>query len=149
MPRAVELKRDSAPDSIIDVIVGILVDTERRVLIAERPVGKHMAGAWEFPGGKLEPGEAAFAGLKREIEEELGVRIRSAEPFLEHRHRYPDRLVRLDVWWVLEYAGRAAPLEGQSLRWVGSDELLAAQMLPADAPLVSAVIGRLGRPGPG
>jgi 8-oxo-dGTP diphosphatase len=128
----------------IDVIAGVLTDGEGRVLIAERPAGKHMAGSWEFPGGKLLAGESPIAGLRRELAEELGVVVEDARPFWEHRHRYPDRIVRLDVWWVERFSGQAESREGQKLRWCDAAELSAATMLPADAPLVARVIAELG-----
>lgn len=128
----------------LNVIVGILTDGDGRVLIAERPAGKHMAGSWEFPGGKLMPGEPPIAGLRRELAEELGVFVQEARPFCELRHRYPDRAVRLDVWWVQRFSGRAEAREGQKLRWCDAAALSAAAMLPADAPLVARVIAELG-----
>jgi 8-oxo-dGTP diphosphatase len=127
----------------IDVIVGILTDPRGRVLIGRRQAGKHMAGAWEFPGGKLETGEAPLAGLRRELAEELGIRVYDAEPLLERRFQYPDRAVRLDVWWVLSYEGRARPCEGQQLSWVDAEALSDRDMLPADGPIVAAVRERL------
>jgi 8-oxo-dGTP diphosphatase len=126
----------------MDVIVGIVTDGGR-VLIAERPAGKHMAGSWEFPGGKLGPGEAPMAGLRRELAEELGILVEEAEHFLKHSFRYPDRFVRLDVWWVRSFSGSPEALERQVLRWCDAEALSAAAMLPADAPLVAAVIERL------
>ena len=138
--RTVEL---AAVSVTIDVIVGIVTDASGRVLIGQRPEGKHMAGSWEFPGGKLESGELPFDGLKRELMEELGIHVASAEPFLEQSHRYPDREVRLDVWWVEMFEGDARPLEGQVLRWVGPTELESVPLLPADAPIVAAIRRRL------
>jgi 8-oxo-dGTP diphosphatase len=140
VPRPAELV------GVIDVIVGILTDGAGRVLIAERPAGKHMAGLWEFPGGKLLPGEPPLVGLERELAEELGVIVEDARPFCELRHRYPDRAVRLDVWWVSRFDGRAESREGQALRWCDAAELSAAAMLPADAPLVARVVAELSPP---
>ena len=140
MSRAVEL---AAVSVTIDVIVGIVTDESGRVLIGQRPDGKHMAGAWEFPGGKLESGELPFDGLRRELMEELGIHVESAEPFLEQSHRYPDRKVRLEVWWVDSFEGEARALEGQALRWVGPTELETVPLLPADAPIVAAIRTRL------
>ena len=130
---------------MIDVVVGIVRDPRDRVLIGRRPAGKHMAGAWEFPGGKLQAGEPPLEGLKRELEEELGIIVDDADPFLERCHRYPDRRVHLDVWWVISYGGVARPLEGQILRWVDMTELADASLLPADAPIVAAICERLAR----
>jgi 8-oxo-dGTP diphosphatase len=142
MPRATELSEAPAQDAI-DVIVGIVRDSASRVLIGQRPKGKHMAGFWEFPGGKLEAGEPSLAGLKRELHEEIGIVVGAAEPLLEHTHRYPERTVRLDIWWILDYDGEARPREGQQLRWVEAAALSEAPLLPADAPIVAAVRQRL------
>jgi 8-oxo-dGTP diphosphatase len=142
VPRAAQLSAEPGA-VVVDVIVGIVLDARRRVLIARRPAGKHMAGAWEFPGGKLNPGEPPLAGLQRELEEEIGIVVESAEPLLEQRFRYPDRTVRLDVWWVSSFRGRAEPREGQELRWVAAESLAAVDLLPADEPIVAAVVERL------
>jgi 8-oxo-dGTP diphosphatase len=102
-----------------------------------------MAGAWEFPGGKLESGEEPLAGLKRELAEEVGIEVTAAEPLVEQNFQYPDRAVRLDVWWVLSYTGRVRSCEGQRLSWVETAELARADLLPADVPIVAAVRERL------
>jgi 8-oxo-dGTP diphosphatase len=143
VPRATELSGAQADSDALDVIVGIVRDSVSRVLIGQRPEGKHMAGFWEFPGGKLMPGEAPLAGLRRELHEELGIVVAAAEPFFEQHHRYPERAVRLDIWWVLDYSGEARPREGQRLRWVDAAALAEAPLLPADAPVVDAVRRRL------
>ena len=84
----------------IHVMAGAIADREGRILIAQRPRGRHMAGRWEFPGGKLANGEQPLEGLKRELAEELGVSVRAARPLIRLRHEYPDRRVLLDVWQV-------------------------------------------------
>jgi 8-oxo-dGTP diphosphatase len=142
MPRTVELSEDRVAE-VLDVIVGIVCDTEGRVLIGQRPEGKHMAGHWEFPGGKLKAGETPLAGLQRELLEEVGIIAGLAEPFLRLTHRYSERTVRLDIWWVLGYEGEVTAREGQALRWVDLDELAAAPLLPADAPIVASIRRRL------
>jgi 8-oxo-dGTP diphosphatase len=129
--------------AFVDVVVGIVTDADERVLIACRPAGKHMAGSWEFPGGKIEAGESALAGLRRELAEEVGVTVTAAEQLLKHEFDYPDRTVRLDVWWVSSWHGTVQSREGQRLKWVEAHELKAEQMLPADRPLVDAVCERL------
>ena len=83
----------------------MLIDGAGRVLIAQRPAGKHLAGGWEFPGGKLEPGETRAAGLARELREELGITIEQPRPLLRLRHTYPEGEVLLDVWVVRRYRG--------------------------------------------
>lgn len=123
----------------IHVVAGVLIDGAGRVLIAQRPPGKHLAGGWEFPGGKLEPGEARCAGLARELREELGVVIGRPRPLLRLRHRYPYGEVLLDVWVVRRYRGEPLGLDGQPLRWCRRDELSSAELLPADRPILAAL----------
>jgi mutator protein MutT len=126
-------------ESPIHVVAAVLIDARRRVLIAQRPAGKHMAGAWEFPGGKLEPGEAPAEGLARELREEIGITIDAPRPLLRLRHRYPTREVLLDVWVVRRYRGRPHGLDGQALRWCDRAALGTAELLPADRPILAAL----------
>lgn len=117
-----------------------MIDAKGRVLIAQRPPGKHLAGGWEFPGGKLEPGEERVAGLARELQEELGITLVGIpRPLIRVRHTYPTREVLLDMWVVKRYAGEPQGLDGQALRWCPEDELAAADLLPADKPIVAAL----------
>ena len=95
----------SQPPPRIDVVVGIVEDSVGRILVNQRRPGTHLAGLWEFPGGKRNAGEGRQAALARELHEELGIEVVTAEPLLTLRHDYPDRRVHLDVWSVLEYAG--------------------------------------------
>jgi mutator protein MutT len=129
--------RAAAP--VIHVAAGVLVDRRGRVLIAQRPPGKHLAGRWEFPGGKLEPGESAREGLRRELEEEIGVAIEQPRPLLRLRHRYDYGQVLLDVWVVRRYRGEPRGLDGQALRWCPRAELADADLLPADRPIMNAL----------
>lgn len=134
----------------IHVIAGALFDAAGRVLIAQRPRGRHMAGRWEFPGGKLGFGEDRLAGLKRELAEELGIAVRSAQPLIKLYHNYPDRRVLLDFWRVTEYTGTPQGLDSQALDWVKSDELPGHDMLEADRPIVTALrLPQLARVVPG
>jgi 8-oxo-dGTP diphosphatase len=144
VPRALELSA-AGTEKPIQVVVGILIDDYGRVLINQRPEGRHLAGAWEFPGGKLEQGESAASGLSRELREELGIEVQRAEPLLNLSHRYPDRSVNLDVWWVSAWSGVVMPCDGQVLRWVEPEALSAVPILPADRPIVRAVRARLER----
>jgi 8-oxo-dGTP diphosphatase len=123
----------------IDVAAAILIRPDGAVLLAQRPPGKVYPGYWEFPGGKLEPGEAPRHALERELAEELGIVVVSAEPFLEVSHAYPDRQVQLDVWAVAAYTGEPKPREGQPLRWVTVEELADTGLLAADRPIVAAL----------
>lgn len=127
----------------VDVVVGLIGDSNGRWLVNCRPLGDPLAGSWEFPGGKTQPGEAPLAALKRELEEELGIEVLEAEPVLVLEHDYPDKRVRLDVWHVRKFRGRAAPREGQPLRWVTPAECRELPLLPADGPIV-ARLGSLG-----
>ncbi len=130
----------------IHVAVGTIADAEGRVLIAQRPRGRHMAGRWEFPGGKLAAGEEALAGLKRELAEELGIAVSAARPLIRLRHVYPERRVLLDVWQVTGYEGEPQALESQALAWVRPDELPQHDLLEADRAIVTALrLPRLAR----
>lgn len=124
---------------MIHVVAGALFDTQGRILIAQRPPGKHMAGGWEFPGGKLEPEEQALAGLKRELQEELGVDVIDATPLIAYEHGYTDRRVLLDLWLVSRYIGEPRSVEGQPLQWVTLDELETVGLLEADRPMIPAL----------
>jgi len=123
------------------VVAAALYDRLGRVLIAERPPGKHMAGRWEFPGGKVAKGESELAALQRELAEELGIEVRAARAFMRLQHDYPDRRVELSLWIVQAYAGLPASREGQGLKWVVPAGLGAEDMLEADRPFVTALAG--------
>ena len=123
----------------IHVVAGVLGDTAGRVLVARRPGGTHLAGLWEFPGGKLAPGESREAGLARELAEELGIRVLAAHPLIWVEHRYPDREVALDVWRVESYSGTPYGREGQPIEWREVRSLDPAQFPPADAPVLAAL----------
>ena len=120
----------------IHVVAGALFDACGRVLIAQRPAGKHMAGGWEFPGGKLESHEDPLAGLQRELHEELGVDVHEAARLIAYEHTYADRCVFLDLWLVTRFTGCARSLEGQPLQWVALEDLDNVGLLEADAPMI-------------
>ena len=120
----------------IHVMAGALLDRKGRVLIAQRPAGKHMAGGWEFPGGKLAAGETPLAGLRRELQEEIGVDVIAATPLIAYRHQYADRTVFLDLWHVTEFSGTPQSLEGQPLQFVEVDDLEQVGLLEADRPMI-------------
>lgn len=130
----------------IHVVAGAIADGEGRILIAQRPRGRHMAGRWEFPGGKLASGEDPYAGLQRELAEELGVAVREARPLIRLRHEYPDRRVLLDVWQVTAYDGEPQALDAQALAWARPDELPKHDLIEADRAIVTALrLPRLAR----
>jgi 8-oxo-dGTP diphosphatase len=121
------------------VVAGVLRDCDGRILIAQRPAGKHMAGFWEFPGGKIAPGESGEQALARELTEELGVAVERCHPLLQLRHDYSDRVVELDVFVVDNYQGIPMSREAQALKWVMASELIREPLLPADRPIVDAL----------
>ena len=118
----------------IDVAVGILMKPNGDVLLGSRPEGKPYAGYWEFPGGKVEAGEAVLDALKREFAEEIGVRIISADPWCGVEHVYPHAHVRLHFFISREWQGEPRALEGQQLAWQGRMQL--EPILPATIPLL-------------
>ena len=122
------------------VAAAVLFDATGQVLITQRPAGKYMAGYWEFPGGKLDASEAAEQALARELHEELGIELRRCHRLLELRHDYADRAVHLEVFVVDESHGEPSGLEGQALRWVSVAALGQQNLLPADRPIVEALI---------
>jgi 8-oxo-dGTP diphosphatase len=123
----------------LHVVAGILRDDAGRVLVAERPAGKHLAGFWEFPGGKSDAGEAPLAALRRELHEELGIDVRSARPLISVPWTYPEKRIVLDAWLVDAYTGTPHAREAQALQWVAIDALRTLPMPPADVPIVSAL----------
>jgi 8-oxo-dGTP diphosphatase len=126
-------------ESPIHVVAGVIRDAAGRVLLAERPPGKHLAGHWEFPGGKIDPGESRFEALKRELAEEIGIEVRSATRLISVPWSYPEKRIVLDAWTVDAYAGTVHAREDQPLRWVEIAALSTLPMPPADAPIVTAL----------
>jgi 8-oxo-dGTP diphosphatase len=130
----------------VHVLVGLIADGAGRWLVNERRAGTHMAGHWEFPGGKRQEHEEPFAALKRELEEELGIDVQQAEPLLELVHDYPDKRVRLDVWLVQAYSGNVIAREGQALKWASVEECRDLPLLAADAPILQRLEGLFASP---
>ncbi len=123
----------TAPE--IHVVAGILA-RDGKVFIARRPQNAHQGGLWEFPGGKVAPGESARQALARELREELGIEVLEARPFVEIHHRYPDKTVWLDVWRVTSFRGEPHGREGQAARWADPGELSIADFPAADRPVL-------------
>ncbi|MCJ2027568.1 (deoxy)nucleoside triphosphate pyrophosphohydrolase [Methylobacterium sp. J-067] len=128
------------------VVAVALVDADGRVLVSERPAGKQLAGLWEFPGGKVEPGERPEETLIRELAEELGITV--AEPCLAPltfaSHPYPDFHLLMPLYVCRRWEGTPRSLEGQALKWVSPKALRDLAMPPADAPLIPFLIDLLG-----
>lgn len=132
----------------VRVVAGGLFDTAGRVLIAQRPAGAHMAGRWEFPGGKIDGGESELQALSRELTEELGVKLLSAERMLQLTHEYAERCVELSMWLVTAYEGEPMSLDGQALKWVKPADLANEDLLEADRPIVAALMDRAATSSP-
>jgi 8-oxo-dGTP diphosphatase len=122
-----------------------LVDADRRVLLAQRPEGKQLAGLWEFPGGKVEPGETPEECLVRELQEELGIEteIPCLAPLTFASHSYDDFHLLMPLYICRRFRGIAQPKEGQGLKWVMPRQMRDYPMPPADAPLVQFLIDLL------
>lgn len=121
------------------VVAAALFDAHGRVLIAERPAGKHMAGWWEFPGGKVAAGESDAAALVRELREELGIDSRPESELMTLTHEYPDRIIDLALWKAHLLRGEPRGLDGQALKWVDCQSLGNERLLPADEPFIAAL----------
>lgn len=121
------------------VVAGILRNADDQVLIAERLGDGPFHGLWEFPGGKIAGAEQATEALCRELSEEIGIAVLESRFFLSLEHSYPDRQVGIDFYMVDRWENEPRGLEGQRLRWVAIDELAAAELLPADLPVVEAL----------
>jgi 8-oxo-dGTP diphosphatase len=116
-----------------------LIDPDGRVLVAQRPPGKSMAGLWEFPGGKVEPGERPEESLIRELREELGIAVKEEclAPLTFASHLYPDFHLLMPLYVCRRWEGFVEAREGQQLKWVRPPELRNYPMPPADEPLIS------------
>ncbi|QNK00365.1 Nudix family hydrolase [Dyella telluris] len=121
------------------VMAGVLIDSQGRVLLAQRPPGKHLAGLWEFPGGKLEAGEAPADGLVRELHEELGVEATVSEPLIRVPWHYGERSLLLDARMVRAWQGEPASLDGQALQWRFPDAVDLGMLAPADQHILRAL----------
>jgi 8-oxo-dGTP diphosphatase len=123
----------------IHVAAGAIADSQGRILVARRPPGVHQGGLWEFPGGKLEPGETLADGLERELWEELGIRVLDSRPLIRVHHDYGDRHVLLDVHRVTAYSGEPAGREGQPLAWLSPGTMDPAAFPAADRPIITSL----------
>ena len=124
---------------MIEVAAAILERRDGAFLLAQRPAGKVYAGYWEFPGGKVEPGEAPAAALARELHEELGIDVRLAYPWVVRVYTYPHGTVRLRFFRVTAWQGEPHPREDQAIAWQARGAASAGPMLPANAPVLAAL----------
>jgi len=128
------------------VVACALIDSDNRVLIAQRPKGKQLADLWEFPGGKLNPGERPEQALIRELEEEIGIVVKEAclAPLTFASHAYDDFHLLMPLYVCRRWEGFVAAREAQALKWVRANDLRNYPMPPADAPLIAPLIELLG-----
>ena len=131
----------------VDVAVGVLIDAEGRFLLTSRPPGKVYAGYWEFPGGKVEPGETVEQALRRELHEELGIAIGPALPWQVELVDYPHALVRLHFCKVLAWQGAFEMREGQAMAWQQLP-VRVAPVLPGTLPVLGWFAAERGHVGP-
>lgn len=134
-----ESRLPTSESRAIDVVAAVIRDTRGRILLARRTEGRDLAGLWEFPGGKREPGETAEGALARELREELGIEIEPGAPVIRVPQRYPDKHLRLDVRELAAWSGVVRGREGQALAWVPPHKLHQYAMPPADRPVVAAL----------
>lgn len=129
------------PGNMLHVMAGVLRDTRGKVLLAQRPAGKHLAGFWEFPGGKLEPGESPQSALARELREELGIQINPHDgvPLIRIPWHYGERGLLLDAWQFTHWRGTLASMEGQALQWQLPEDVDLTALAPADRPILQAL----------
>ncbi|MDQ3493974.1 MAG: 8-oxo-dGTP diphosphatase MutT, partial [Pseudomonadota bacterium] len=127
------------PDPPVHVVAAAITDPRGRILLARRTAGRELAGLWEFPGGKVEPGETPKAALRRELHEELGIVVEVGPALIAVPHAYPHRRLYLDVRHVTNWRGTPKGREGQALAWVAPDKLQRYAMPPADRPVVAAL----------
>ena len=128
------------------VVACALIDADNRVLVTQRPEGKALAGLWEFPGGKLEPGERPEPALIRELSEELGITVKAEclAPLSFASYAYPEFHLLMPLYICRRWQGQVVSAEGQALKWVRPGKLRELAMPPADEPLIPPLIDLLG-----
>lgn len=126
-------------DRVVDVAAAVIERPDGSFLLAQRPTGKVYAGYWEFPGGKVEPGETVVSALIRELREELGVEVEVAYPWITRVYVYPHATVRLHFLRVVGWQGEPHPCENQAVTWQMVNAISVSPMLPANAPVLKAL----------
>ena len=122
-------------NKIVEVAAAVLQRPDGSFLLAQRPPDKIWAGYWEFPGGKIEPGETSHHALVRELREELGITVTTAYPWITRVFTYPHATVRLNFFRVTAWSGELHPHEGQQFAWQHLPDISVAPVLPANAPI--------------
>ncbi len=123
------------------VAIGILINSQKQVLVEQRPAHLSYGGYWAFPGGKVEKNENIAEALHREMLEEIGITVETAEPLIQLQFQYPDKIVDLHAWKIIKYSGIPTACENQLVRWVDKNELSQLQFLPPNKKIVEAVMG--------
>jgi 8-oxo-dGTP diphosphatase len=126
-------------NSVTDVAAAVLLKADGSFLLAQRPAGKPYAGYWEFPGGKVDAGESVAAALNRELEEELGITVKQAYPWLVQQFVYPHATVKLHFFRVVDWQGEPHPKENQLLSWQHTQHIDVEPLLPANQPILNAL----------
>lgn len=124
---------------VIDVVAGALLNAQNHILVSLRPQHVPQGGLWEFPGGKKDPGESSLEALARELQEELGIKIIRTRPMMHVQHRYPDKDVHLEVYWVDEFLGTPSGCEGQKIQWVAPSVLSSLEFPSANWPVITHI----------
>jgi 8-oxo-dGTP diphosphatase len=135
----IESRITSCESRVVHVVAGVIEDARGRILLARRTEGRDLAGLWEFPGGKVDPGETPEQALVRELREELGIEAEIGETVICVPQRYPDKRLRLDVRRIARWRGPMKGLDGQALAWVPPHRLVTYAMPDADRPVVAAL----------
>jgi len=128
----------------LNIAVGIICNAQREIFITRRAADAHMAGFWEFPGGKIEPGETPEQALSRELREETGIEADRAELLEVVEHRFSDRIVTLNFYLVEHWAGEPFGREGQPMRWVKQAELREDEFPEANAGIIQLLVAQAG-----
>ncbi len=129
----------SQPSSRVEVVAAVILREDGGFLLGQRPAGKVYAGYWEFPGGKIEPGEAPLAALKRELHEELGIEVERAHPWLTREYDYAHAAVRLHFFRVVRWSGEPHGRENQGFAWQFPSAISVDPLLPANGPILRAL----------
>ncbi len=125
---------------ILQIAVGIIRNPQNQIFITQRAADAHMANKWEFPGGKIEADESAEQAVIRELQEEVGIAVRSLQQFDKLEYQFPDRHITLWFWLVDGWEGEPWGKEGQPGRWIAQQDLVADEFPPANAPIIEKLI---------
>jgi 8-oxo-dGTP diphosphatase len=127
----------------IHVAVGVIINQDRHILLAKRLGHLHQGGKWEFPGGKVEINETVTEALIRELKEEVNLDVSNSIPFMDIRHDYPDKHVRLDIHLISEFSNQAKGMEQQQIEWVPIDRIAEYDFPEANKPIVEKILAEL------